>query len=80
VTNPDENQSKIGSTTHQTSKNGAAGGKHKNSRTLLILLLGWLVVFAVLAFVLTNLKLGGTEPLKSDEAPTPALGEPEVRS
>jgi len=44
-----------------------------------VLAVGWVVVFGVLAWVLTTLKLGGTEPLTSDDAPTPALGEPEVR-
>jgi hypothetical protein len=53
--------------------------KRRNSRTLLVLIVGWIVVFGVMAWVLTGLKLGGTEPLKSDEAPTPSLGEPEVR-
>ena len=56
-----------------------AGRKGLNSRTLIVLIVGWVVVFGVLAAVLTSLKLGGTEPLKSDDAPTPGLPAPEGR-
>lgn len=61
----------------QSARHGAQ--KPKSSRTMITLVLGWILVFGVLTAVLTSLKMGGTEPLKSQSAPTPSLGEPTVR-